>query len=257
MSSLPELQRAFGEAVDRREMTPALAPWLAGSAERIDAGLAVYRGNVRGNLAQALAGAYPVVVELVGEDFFDALARDYARARPSTSGDLNVYGDGLAEFVAGHPHTQDLPYLPDLARLEWALHRAYYAADERPLAPGRLSALPAGAYADLRLVLAGACTLVASGWPIERIWRAHRQPGSIALETLLDGGPERVLVHRPGWQPRPDPVGPGDYAFLAALRDGAALGAALAAGSDAERDFDFAGALARWVGAGVIVDFVA
>ncbi|MGH7551852.1 MAG: DNA-binding domain-containing protein, partial [Longimicrobiales bacterium] len=38
--------------------------------------LAVYRGNVDGNCAKALANAYPILRTVVGGEFFDAMARD-------------------------------------------------------------------------------------------------------------------------------------------------------------------------------------
>ena len=114
MRSLLELQREFGDEL-----------LGAGGAPR----MAIYRGNAFGNWHGALAGAYPVVRRIVGEAFFEAMARDYARACPSASGDLNEYGSRLAQFVERHDGTRDLPYLPDVARLEWLVHRAFFAAD--------------------------------------------------------------------------------------------------------------------------------
>ena len=61
--------------------------------------LAVYRGNVYGNRTKALAAAYPIVRKIVGADFFDAMAREYARGNPAASGDLNEYGERLATFT--------------------------------------------------------------------------------------------------------------------------------------------------------------
>ena len=108
----------------------SLLEWQSGFAASLlgrggAPGVSVYRSNAFGNWAQALAGAYPIARKVVGADFFEGLAREYARAYPSASGDLNEYGAHLAEFVAAFPHTQDLPYLPDVARMEWLAHRAY------------------------------------------------------------------------------------------------------------------------------------
>ena len=252
MPALPELQRAFGAALVDPGRAAALAPQLRGPRplER----LAVYRGNVYANCGKALAGAYPIVCKIVGTGFFEGLAREYARAHPPESGDLNEYGARFAEFVAAFPHTQDLPYLPDVARMEWLAHRAYYAADVAPLAPARFAGLPTDACAMLRPVLAPACALLESPWPLARIWEVHQEDYAGKIAVDLDAGPDRILVHRPGWRVQVSPLAPGEYRFLAAARDGAALGEALEAALSAVPGFDASTALARWVAASVIVD---
>lgn len=257
MPSLPELQRAFGAAIAGVRDAAAIERHLRGSAERIAAGLGVYRGNVFGNLAQALAGAYPVVRELLGEEFFDALAREYGRAHPSTSGDLNEFGGELAEFVERFPHTADLPYLSDVARLEWRVHRAYYAADPVGFDSSRVAALPADQQERLRPRLAPGCAVMEFPTPAGRIWLAHREPGPAGLESVLDGTGDRVLVHRPQWTVEVSLLEAGDWAFLAAAERGEALADALGAGVAADPDFNFASALERWFAAGVVMELAA
>lgn len=231
MSSLRETQRAFAAALD-----------CPGSA-----GMRAYRANVWGNWAAALAGAYPIVRKVVGEEFFNVLAREYARAHPSASGDLNEYGAQLAQFVAAFPHTLDLPYLPDVARMDWLAHRAYYAADAPPF---DLKDLPEpGA---LRLRLAPACALMVSDWPLGRIWEVHQDgyEGEVAVD--LGAGPDRILVHRPRWRVDVCALPAGDYAFLHSLACGAGLGDALEAAVRDDPAFDPASAPAHWVQSGVL-----
>jgi uncharacterized protein len=225
MPSLLEQQREFAAAL--------LAPRAA------SARMAVYRANVHGSWRGALGGAYPVVRRIVGEAYFEALARDYARAFPSLSGDLHEYGAQLAAFLAGAADAQDLPYLPDVARLEWLAHRAHYAADAAPFDVSR----------PTEARLAPACALLESDWPLARIWEAHQDGGEPA-SVDLGAGPERVLVHRDGWRVRVRALRRGDYCFLERL--GAGLGAALEAALAADGAFDPRAALAFWVNQGVI-----
>ena len=213
------------------------------------AGMAVYRGNVFGNWAQALAGAYPIVRKIVGEEFFEALARKYAHAHPSVSGDLNEYGAHLAEFVAGFPHTQDLPYLPDVARMEWLAHRAYYAADPRAF---DLEAFNTRFPEAVRLALAPACALVTSQWPLARIWTVHQDDYEGQFEVDLRAAPDRILVHRPKWRVQVRSLAPGDYRFLDFARQRKTLGEALEAAVAEDSAFDPSLALAGWIDAGVI-----
>jgi hypothetical protein len=227
MPSLLEQQREFAAAL--------LAP--AACSPR----MAVYRANVHGNWSGALAGAYPVVRRIVGDEFFDAMAREYARAFPSVSGDLHEYGERLADFLAAHADAQDLPYLPDVARLEWLAHRAYYAADAAPFDLSR----------PTRARLAPACGLLESAWPLPRIWAAHQEGGDPA-SVDLGAGPERVLVHRAHWRVDVCSLRAGDYRFLERLQAGADLGTALEAAVAADCAFVARVALAAWVQAGVI-----
>lgn len=218
-------------------------------------GLAIYRANVFGNWASALASAYPIVRRIVGEPFFGGLARSYALAHPSRSGDLNEFGAELAAFVAVFPHTTDLPYLPDVARMEWLAHRAWSAADAPPFDPRRLAGVALDELARARLALAPACALLRSDWPLGQLWLAHQDGEERPLAVDLAAGPDRVLVCR---EPVTDRVtvaslSAGDERFLEAAQAGAALGEALEAAVHADAAFDASGALARWVGAGVVV----
>ena len=129
MPCLPELQRAFSAALEDAGCAEVAAQAFRGTVERNVARLAVYRGNVYANCTKALASAFPVVRKIVGEEFFEALAREFVHRHPSRSGDLNRYGDVFADFLAVFPHTADLPYLPDVARMEWLVHRAHFAED--------------------------------------------------------------------------------------------------------------------------------
>ena len=138
MQSLLELQRSFGEALRDSAM-----------AAQLPRGFAVYVGNVRGNWTKALAAAYPIVRKIVGAGFFEGLASDFARAHVSMSGDLNEFGERLPDFLAAGSKTKELPYLPDVATMEWLAHRAYYAANAVPLDPARLAAMDPAEYSRL------------------------------------------------------------------------------------------------------------
>ena len=255
MPALLELQRALGAAIAGGARTAAVTPLFRGPAATFPARLAAYRGNVFGNCAHALAAAYPIVRKIVGADFFAATAREYARVHPSTSGDLNEYGDTLPAFLAAFPHTRDLPYLPDVARMEWLAHQAYYAADAASLDPARLAGLPPERWGALRPVLAPGCALLVSDWPLARIWTVHQDDYASGIDVDLDAGPDRVLVHRPRWTAAVQAIGAGDHRFLAAALENARLGDALEAAAAEDSGFDPATALARWVAAGVVVDF--
>ncbi|MDE1990781.1 MAG: putative DNA-binding domain-containing protein, partial [Betaproteobacteria bacterium] len=137
-----------------------------------DEALDIYRNNWRHNLRGALAGAYPVLVQVVGEAFFRQLALRFMEENPSTSGNLHDYGAALPAFLARFAPAQSLPYLPDLAALEWACHCAYFAEEDSPL------------------------ELLHSPYPVAAIWRAHQPGAPEDFRIDLGDGPCRVLVYR-------------------------------------------------------------
>ena len=241
MRSLLELQRGFGEAL----CNPAMAAQLP-------RGFAVYVGNVRGNWTKALAAAYPIVKKIVGVGFFENLAWDFARAHVSMSGDLNEFGERLPDFLAAYPETRDLPYLPDVATMEWLAHRTYYAANPAPFDPAGLAGIDPADYARLPITRAPGSALYGSQWPLVRIWTIHQDGYAGNMKLNFKPRNERFLIHRPEWRVELMPLASGDYRFLAEAAHRVTLGDALRASVSEDPNFDPATALARWIQAGVI-----
>lgn len=221
----PETQSDFAAAL----LDPAL-PAPAGLAERR---FAVYRNNVTVGLCDALAASFPTVAALVGEDFFYALARDFIRQSPPAGPVLHEYGEGFPAFIAGHAAAGDLPYLPDVARLDWVCLRAYHAADAAPVGIDALAAVPAAALDGLRLSLHPSLALVASDWPVAAIWQAHRTNDPAAALANLPAGGEVALVLRPHLDVIVRAVAGAAGELIAAVAAGQTLGGALAALADA------------------------
>jgi hypothetical protein len=251
MADLLAVQADFAAALRDRAAVPAAARWIAGDEALAARRLAIYRANVAAAAARALGAAYPVVRQVVGEEFFDALAAAYLAAHPSTSGDLHELGAAFAGFVAEFPHTRALPYLPDLARLEWAAHRAYGAADPAPVDPRALAAIPPERQATLRFQLAHGTAVVESAYPVLRIWQIH-QPG-FAGEFGVDWSlAQRALVAREGLRVAVAALAPGEAAFVRAVLAGQGFAQAAGAAFEAEEGVDLGGLLGRLIGGGLV-----
>jgi len=234
MSGLAQAQREFMGA-------------LFGDAPAAAPGLAVYRRGALANLCGAVRATYPVVRRLVGDAFFDEAARRHALEVPSGSGNLDDYGAGFADFLAAYPHAAGLPYLPDVARLEWAAHEARRAAEARSLdLPALADAGPEQA-GRLRMSLHPSVSIVRSPFPVLAIWEAN-QAGRDGTPGR-DGG-ERVLVCRRDGEVALEAIDEPTEALARSLARGATLDEACEAlGADAGR---FPAALARLAAAGVL-----
>lgn len=173
----------------------------------------VYRNNVMSSLVNAMRDGFVVVHRLVGEEFFAAMATEYVRRAPPTSPCLTLFGADFSEFIEAFPPAASVPYLADIARLEYALRSAYHAADVAPLPA---DALARDDIADARLTLAPAVRVIRSDFPIYAIWRANIDRTKPSSGT----GAQCVLVTRPDWDPIAEPISPEDAAFVEALPHG-------------------------------------
>ncbi|MBI2277613.1 MAG: putative DNA-binding domain-containing protein [Dechloromonas sp.] len=203
----------------------------------------VYRNNVMVSLIDALADTYAVTQELVGEEFFRAMARRYAAAHPPQSPLLAFYGSDFPAFITSFPPAAGLPYLADVARLEQLRVAAYHAADVAPVDNAEISAALADepSLPGLGLGLHPSVAVLASPFAVVSLWAAHQ--GVLELSTVVPEVAETALVLRHGLEVEVIPVSRAAGVFLAALGSGAALGAAVGQATALAADFDLVGML--------------
>jgi uncharacterized protein (UPF0276 family) len=250
--ALAALQQGFGDALFDRRHEAALAPQLAEG--RVDR-LALYRGNLTAGWERALGEAYPVLRQLVGEEFFAGLARAYGKTHPSQDPDLAAFGAHFAAFLEGFAPAAPYPYLPDVARLEWAVHRAHAAPDLAPAGSTALAGLTPEALDAARFTLHPSVALLHSNWAVVALWRAH-QPGGPALPARADQ-PCDALVLRRGWQVEVVEIGPAEAAALGKLAEGNTFGAALEAALETRAPLDLGAMLQNWFRLGLVAAIAA
>ena len=214
--------------------------------------LAIYRHHVLATLTEALEATYPVVVRLVDRRFFAYAADQFIRRYPPAGPCLFEYGEALADFLATFPASRHLTYLPDVARLEWALNRALHAEDAVALDPRWLAALPPDEVGGVRLRLHPSVSLLESPWPIDRIWHAN-QPGADPDATVsLNQGVARLEVYRFEDGVAFRTMAADTYAFRRALASGD-LRSAVGAARRADPSFNLTDALRELLDDGLIV----
>ncbi|HLE93254.1 MAG TPA: putative DNA-binding domain-containing protein [Sulfuricaulis sp.] len=251
MPSLPELQRGFFQAiVDKAapEFIQEIEPGRFPAAQHLN----VYRNNVIESLTSALQAVYPVVTRLVSEGFFRYASAGYIAKYPPRSGNLHEFGGHFGDFLAVFSPTRELVYLPDVARLEWARHRAYHAADCIPLDFETLAAVPPSEYGNLIFRLQPSAHLITSAYPVLRIWEVNQQGYEGDSTVSLDEGGVSLLVIRRS-EVEIEALSTGELALLSAIAAGRPFALAAEAALDAEPDLDLSAALARHVRLGTLV----
>ena len=170
MSALLELQRAMRTALLEDNGTPLSA--LIGGAFDAPSRVRIYRNNVLGNLTGALRLTFPAVKRLVGADFFAAAAARFISAAPPAGADLYEYGAAFPGFLATFEPVQTIAYLPDVARLEWAVNHALHAVFVPALTPDALFDVPEQHQAGLRFAAHPSLSLLALTHPAKAVWQA-------------------------------------------------------------------------------------
>lgn len=208
---------------------------------------AVYRNNVTVSLIDALADTFPIVQELVGEEFFRAMARIYVQSSPPRSRIMAYYGSAFADFVGSFPPAASLPYLADVARLEMCRVRAYHAADVPPIDPDALRVALADPQQLMssRLVLHPSVHLIESPFAIFSLWAAHH--GALCISTVDPSVAQTALVFRNGLDVATLELSAGAGQFVRALQRGEALVEAAGAASSGDQEFDLANTMATLI----------
>ncbi|WP_439606798.1 HvfC/BufC family peptide modification chaperone [Hydrogenophaga sp.] len=237
-----------GAAAQAREALDALLTPHTGR------GLMAYQANGHALAERSLHAAFPVIAALIGQDNFAPLARELWHHHPPAHGDLARWGDTLPAFLQDHPQLADLPWLADVARVEWALHQAAGAPDEDTDLAG-FARLTGEDPQGLTLALAPGTAVFTSRWPVASLVTAHRdgQPGLAEVaERLRAGVGEAAVVWRQGLRPCVAGCSPAVAALLGALLQGLPLPDALnaTAGDDA---FDLSAWLAEAVQRGLVI----
>ncbi len=170
---LHDLQREFAAAALSNDIA-ALVPKVQASAGSRQRRLGIYRTNTVNSLTDVLLAAFPVVERIVGERFFRAMATAFVEAHPPRRPTLYAYGEDLPVFLETFEPAQTLPYLPDVARLEWARIRSYFAADQDAIDPARLATVPSDALETVVFKVHPSLQLIRSSYPVFTVWTVNQ-----------------------------------------------------------------------------------
>lgn len=255
MLPLSKLQQTFADWVLRGGSQNSMSAAIKTNGLTAEQRLQVYRNNTQLGLTEALRDGYPVVNKLVGTEFFGQLARSYIRHYPPKAGCLLSFGGEFADFTADFASAAGLPYLPDVARLEWLWHEAFHEYDAPALDMAKLAMVAPDAYGKLGFTLHPSARFLASDFPILKIWQANQEGHEGEGHINLNEGGCQLVVYRPQWEVDIMPLDEANYLFLAALDRKQTLTEAIVQAITNDPSFDVQARLQRWLANGLITDF--
>lgn len=218
-STLHNLQQQFSNAVLGNE-APELENGIRAKHFSGKQRLNIYSNNMIISLRDALRAVYPVIHKLVGDEFFNSMSRDFILKHPSRSGNLHDFGEQLPAFISSFSPAGDLKYLADVAKLEWAYHIVFHAAESHPFNIKKLQQIDPANYGNLKFVTNSASRLVSSQYPILRIWLSNQDHNEYnETDTVsLDEGESLVLVLRRDMDVEFQLLSKAEFYFLLALK---------------------------------------
>ncbi|MFP3565067.1 putative DNA-binding domain-containing protein [Paraburkholderia sp. SIMBA_030] len=217
------IQRSMLDGVDGDATS-----WVAG--DRLNSGmrLGIYRNTSVSVMTTALRLVFPAVHRLVGEECFEGASRLFAAQAPPRSAWLDEYGSDFPAFLAQLPHAVSVPYLADVARLEWQVNLVLHAPETPPLELARLTALSESQLAQTRLVPRPEVRLMRCECPADAIWRAVLGGDDRAMAKIdLADAPVCLRVWRTESGPEVVRLSENEWRMLDALFSGQPLHAAL------------------------------
>ena len=215
--------------------------------------LRAYAGGYPARISEALAQDHPALAHVLGRRELSALVLRYLPHVPAGLRSLDDVGSALPAFLEADPATRDFPFAPDLARLEQAVRRAFHARELEPFDAAPLAGWTLEDWSAATLTFQPSVAVVRSAWPIHDLWRARDVPVE-EIDIDLVERPDRVLVHRFGFQVVCESIAEVEAAALEALLGGASLGSTA---EDLARRCGDAGEIgrcfARWRALGLVV----
>ncbi len=197
----------------------------------------VYAHGYIARIVEAVGLEYAAIRRILGAEAFEALLTRYLGVFPPRSFDLARIGDRLPAFLEFDRATVDLPFLPDLARLERTIAESFVAADATAARWEELRRRAPEELLALRFGLLPGVALVRSAWPLDELWACRFEEDDDAISIALEGRASNVLVFRRDGRVRVESIGETEAALIEAASCGDAtlpdLQELTGAGSDA------------------------
>jgi hypothetical protein len=223
----------------------------------------VYANAFFARIHDCLREDFGALAHALGPAAFHDLVKTYLMTHPPIRPSLRHAGAHLAAHLSTEPFeaifSRRCPYGADLARLEWALTEAFYAADSRVLAREHLAAVAPGDWGGLRFELVPSLQLLSCAWPVDRVRRRFdREHGEATWDEAprLAAEATHLRVWRQGERARYQAISELEREALGAAWARESLGAICdrlaSARGEADAASEAAALLASWVSDGLL-----
>ena len=214
--NLTKVQVSFHDHLLNRPSSIAEAV-IAGGRITVEHRLHIYHNAYRARLLENLQDTYDKTWAYLGDEMFEAAAREYIEVSPSTYRNLRGYGATFPDWlVVRFPEDGDIA---ELAMLDWQLRQAFDAADATPIKGDALSGLPSSAWETLGFQFTPTLHLSPLRYNSVNLWHALDQEQTPPTSEKL-AEPGWLLIWRKGWKPHFRTINAIEHAALLQLLQG-------------------------------------
>lgn len=189
--------------------------------------VAVYANAYFARIHDCLREDFGALARALGPAAFHDLVKTYLMMHPPTRPSLRHAGAHLAAHLSTEPFAEIFSrrcaYAADLARLEWAMTEAFYAADSPVVGREELGAVPPESWSGLRFAPTPSLQLLRCAWPVHTVRERFERddPEAARDETpRLVAEPTCLRVWRRGERVRYRAISGLELEALAAAREG-------------------------------------
>lgn len=236
---LVDIQRVFYQSLYTEEVDKSLLNEIVATDKGLAAQrFAIYQNNLQENFTNALKIAYPVCFKVVGEPFFNAMVKAYIKKTPSYSPVLDCYGAEFSHFIGTYRPASSLPYLADIASLEWVWLQTFLSADQGLSNYTDFSNIDSQIVAELVFELPINATLFQSAYPILQIWEVN-QPDFCGNDRVdLAQGGVKLMIWRKRWEVVLEKLSIPQWHLLTMIRQGKTLATICEGGVEKQIDIE-------------------
>ena len=170
MSKLAQLQADFQASIMDKHNDTFKKRIIDDAIVGADKRLSIYVDSYRLRIIEALSAAYPKLHMLLGDDLFDATARQYIDQYPSSYRNMRWVGNQMSQHLSNV--LPQHPIASELATFEWALGLAFDAENAPILQLQDLAIIPPETWGDLRFEFHPAMQLLELQWNVVSVWQA-------------------------------------------------------------------------------------
>lgn len=131
-------------------------------------GFEAYRNNWRTALTNALADFFIATRSLLDEGNFFLVARNFVESHHAKVSDLNCYGSEFPQYIKDE--FEELPYLGDVAKLDWLWHKVFYCRDDKIMDYDEIQRKLNLDPDEIFLIASNSLNLLTSNYPVLDIW---------------------------------------------------------------------------------------
>ena len=198
-------------------------------------GLAIYQKNLLASATRALQISFPTILQLIGEDVFEYATQQLLNTSPPSHGDWGLWGQDFPKLLNSIEVLQSYPFVPDSARLDFALHKLARQCDQTVKLES-FNLLADWPLEKLQLVLNTNLVMMNSDYPIVDLYglheNGHKQGSdpllrSLVQQKLKDGTGQKALLYRPHYKAKVRELDEAEYYWLTLIQLGVSMGTAM------------------------------